>query len=79
VKEVLNEYVTVSSPYVLKNQKLGEEILVRATDHAGNTTVSSIHPAPDNSGSNNKLIWGIILLLTVLAFVARVYEKKRNK
>jgi hypothetical protein len=79
IKEGERGFVRANSPYVLENQSLGEEITVKAVDYFGNETFSKIHPAPNNTASNNNLIWVIVLILFGLSVVVRVYETKYKK
>jgi len=79
VKEGEGEFILAESPYLLKNQRLGQEITVRAVDHGGNETFASTHPVPADTNYNNNLIWVIIFVLMLLAFAVRTYETKFKK
>ena len=79
VKEGDREFVQASSPYVLSDQSLGQEITIKAVDNAGNERLVVIKPGKLNVG-NEYAKWqylGILVLLAILGLAARLYVRKK--
>lgn len=75
------KFVKAESPYYLGDQKLKSDIFVRAVDKRGNERLVRLPASSPISWYENRLIWGIILLLGLLlfAFFALYGNKFKNK
>jgi hypothetical protein len=82
-------FVTVPSPYVLRDQSLGSRIIVRAYDHAGNVQEAILPPQDrssidaafsDEGGSSERLRWyvGGAALLLCAAIVGWILYRRRH-
>lgn len=67
-----------SSPYILQNQNLDEEIIVIAVDKAGNKRVAKLL-SPESKYYNNYYIVIVLLFLVLTYFIYKYLLKKPNK
>lgn len=67
--------------YILKDQKLGSYIYVKAVDKAGNARVAEIVPARDNNtlSAGYRAVLAIIIILIVLSVVFLGLHTRKNK
>jgi hypothetical protein len=73
--------VTAESPYLLQNQDLDEEIVVKAVDKSGNERVVTI-PAQKSRAWYKNYFLLVILIITIIVFVyliLKILWKKRRK
>ncbi len=72
--------VVAESPYLLKNQSLDEEIVVKAIDKSGNERIVTLPPQKPAVWYKNYLILAIIILVVAAAyFVWKFLWRKRKK
>ncbi|MDO8558763.1 MAG: cohesin domain-containing protein [bacterium] len=78
VKEGDGEWQKARSPYLLKNQKLGEKILAKAVDMSGNEKMAEYLPAPLTQEQNQQptVIVSLILLAGMILLLLKKYVKK---
>jgi len=79
IKEGHLDWVTATSPYVLKNQSLDDEIIVKAVDKAGNQRLATIEPLHDKPWYAKIKIFGIIVLVTLLIIIAYLFGRGKWK
>lgn len=83
VKEGNKDWVTATSPYLLIDQSLNGDIVVKAVDKAGNVTLETAQRTSNISTKNNKtmnLIEGLIvavIILCVIIFIVRWLNKRQ--
>jgi hypothetical protein len=76
VKEGKRNWEKAESPYLLKNQSLGEKIQVKAVDKAGNERIEEITPEPVKRAKIDwRLIVKIVLIIIGLGVVYLIYRK----
>lgn len=74
VSEGKGEFVVAESPYLLKNQDLDREILVKAVDKNGNERTVILPPKNSRWQYKNYLIWlTIILIAAVIYFLVKKF------
>ncbi len=81
VSEGKEGFAVAESPYLLKNQNLDREILVKAVDKNGNERTIILPPKNPRWQYKNYLIWLIIILIaTVIYFLVKKFygAKKRQ-
>lgn len=66
------------SPYLLKNQKLNQDIIVKAVDKSGNEIVSVIPKQKSFFNDNSYLIF-LILVILIYSFVRFLKKEKKIK
>jgi len=66
VKEGKNEFITATSPYLLQDQTLSQDIEIKAVDRAGNETIAKMPAQMPGLGYEKYLIWVIMLLVLVI-------------
>lgn len=73
--------VTAESPYLylLKNQDLDEEIVVRATDKSANERVVTIPPQKPRAWYKNYGILAILIIATIVYLIWKILWRKRKK
>jgi len=77
VKEGKGHFVRAKSPYLIKNQKLNEEIIVKAIDKKGNERISVVKPLQKKkSWYTGYKTFIIILLIIVIALILFHFFKK---
>ncbi|MDP2812067.1 MAG: hypothetical protein Q8O32_00015, partial [bacterium] len=79
VKEGYRLSVEAKSPYVLKNQNLDKEIVVKAIDRAGNerkVVVASLYPV---EWYENYWIFAIIISALIILYFFWKYQWKKSK
>ncbi len=78
VCEGARECVKTESLYVLQNQNLDEEIVVKAIDKSGNERVVALPSQKLNSWYTNRLYLGIIIGVALFAYIIirRVWKKR---
>ncbi len=79
VKEGKRDWKIVSSPYLLENQNLGEEIKVKVVDKAGNERVESIKPRAVKPVIDWRLIVKIVLVILVIIIFYFIYRRLRKR
>ncbi len=79
IKEDNKNWERVSSPYVLKNQKLTADIWVKAIDKAGNEWMEALK-AQNKPGIRREfyIIFGLILILLLGIIILRIKHKMIN-
>lgn len=76
---IWKKWETAESPYVLKDQELRSHIFIKAVDKAGNSRVETILPRNPLKWYENYLIWGIIILIIMLSWLAlKKFRKQRD-
>ncbi|MCK4386973.1 MAG: hypothetical protein KAV41_02745 [Candidatus Pacebacteria bacterium] len=73
VQEGRRNFKIAESPYLLKNQKLDEEIIVRAIDKVGNVREEKLAAVNEKRVS---FFWFIIILIILFSIIWRHKEKK---
>lgn len=68
---VWGKFITVESPYLLRNQKLDKKIAIKAIDKEGNERVEIIYPQNWSPWYENYLIIGIIVLGIIIGYLIR--------
>ncbi|MEK7625623.1 MAG: cohesin domain-containing protein [Patescibacteria group bacterium] len=76
---ILNSWQTVSSPYMLKDQKLQSVLRVKAVDNAGNERIVTLPPQNPLPWYENIVIWSIIGVLAVIIISRGIWRKKQNR
>jgi len=81
IQEGKRDFVTVSSPYILQNQELDEEIIVKVVDKAGNERVVTVTPVNLKPWYQKYYIFVIIILtlliiLSLIKFLWRLKQKQ---
>jgi len=72
------ECIIAESPYLLKNQSLDSEIIVKAEDRNGNTRIIVIPPQKTHAWYKNYSIFAIVILVvTLIYFIWKIFRKKR--
>jgi hypothetical protein len=68
-----------ASPFILADQDLKSEIIVKAIDNAGNTQIASLSPnaSQTSSSSSEKYLW-VTLLVFVLAVAVGIVMRRRS-
>ncbi len=81
VSEGRGEFVVAESPYLLKNQKLDQEIFVRAVDKNGNERTVVLPPKNPRWQYKNYIIWLIIILIVAIIclLVKKFYGAKKKQ
>ncbi len=79
VKEGEAEWTRATSPYVLRDQTLENELKIKAVDAAGNESVITPEPAPVPEISTTKYLIWIFVLIIVLAVIFVLRGKIKNK
>lgn len=75
----LTNWQTAESPYLLKDQSLKSYIYVKAVDKAGNERIKILNPQTQIKWYKNYLIWGIIIILTILGLIIwRLFKFKKR-
>ncbi len=77
VKEGDSSFVITESPYVLKNQRLNQEIQVKVIDKAGNERIEKVN-FDKIKEENNSLIY-IIIFFVLLLIIISFYLVARKK
>lgn len=77
IKEGRRDWKTAQSPYLLKNQKLTDEIKVKAVDKAGNERVAIIEPRYSLRWYEQSLIWAIVVIMGIIGYW--IWIKLKNK
>ena len=78
IKEGYRLSVEAMSPYILKNQKLDKEIVVKAIDRAGNERKVVIAPLYPAKWYENYWIFAIIISVLIIYFFGK-YQWKKSK
>ena len=68
-------YRRAESPYPLSDQSLSKKIFVRAIDKAGNQRISVINTTLKNSRYKEAVIFGIMLVLSLVLFLFKKHGK----
>jgi len=79
VKEGKRPFVIAESPYLLKNQNLDEEIVVKAVDKKGNERIVVIPPKFPKPWYKKPEIFAILILIAVFLVVSIILWKRRRK
>jgi hypothetical protein len=75
IKEGKREWKTGISPYVLKNQRLTDDIWVKAIDKAGNEWIEIVKAPKEPVWKY--ILWGVLALILILAII-KIREKLRK-
>ena len=78
IQEGRKDFIQATSPYVLKNQHLDENIVVRAVDKAGNIQASRVGPPRHRSLLEKHGKWGIITILIIVIIASYFVRRKYN-
>jgi len=76
IKEGDEPWVKADSPYLLKNQKLNENILIKTVDKNGNARIETLNLKQYQL--IKKIVYGVVVLLIILA-VWQIFRKKSRK
>jgi hypothetical protein len=68
-------WVEAQSPYLLQDQRLRSTVYVRAVDQAGNERVVALAPALPSAWYENYVVWVIVIVGIVAAYVFSRYLK----
>ena len=79
IKEGRRDWVRASSPYVLQNQNLDDEIMVKAVDKNGNQRLATLEPRYAKPWYAKIEIFGIIVLVMLLVATAYVLGSRAKK
>lgn len=71
---ILSDYVVAESPYLLKDQSLGKDIVVKAVDKVGNKRLVKIKAQNPNFNLKQFLIFGTILSICIF-FIRKKWLK----
>ena len=71
--------VAAESPYLLQNQDLDEEIVVKAADKNGNERVTAIPPQKPRVWYKNYAISSILIIIMIVCLAGKVLWEKRKK
>lgn len=71
--------VIAESPYLLKNQDLDEEIVVKAIDKGGNERIATIPPQKPRAWYKDYAIIAILIIAAVAYLIWKILWKKRRK
>lgn len=71
-------FKSAEAPYLLQDQSLKSKIRVKAVDKNGNFRIVTVDKGYTGNKYKNKLIWGIIILIAVLALVLRRFWANRR-
>jgi hypothetical protein len=71
---IWNEYIIAESPYLLSDQSLSKDILIKAVDKQGNKRIVKMKAQNPSFGLEEVLIIGIILLLCY-SVLKKIWEK----
>ncbi len=69
--------VVAESPYLLQNQNLDREIVVKAIDKSGNERIAVVEPKYPIRWYENWRVWGIIILVIIFGYI--LWKIKRRK
>ena len=85
VKEGASDWITATSPYLLKDQKLSGQVFIKAVDHAGNVQIQSV-ALPIIAINTNQTLYNCVavLIVFIVFYVIIVWrrwtlEKKHSK
>ncbi len=76
VKEGENDWVVTESPYVIRDQTLQSNMVVKAVDKAGNIRLAEV-PAHNQGTTNLFVIW-ILSIIMLVAVLVTFFFKKLN-
>ncbi len=81
VQEGQRGFVIAQSPYLLKNQHLDEQIVVKAIDRAGNERISRVGPPRHRTFLEKYGRYCLVLLIIIMLFLSYFLKKyiKNNK
>lgn len=80
VSEDGKSFVVAENPYLLRNQNLVGDILIKAVDKNGNERIASVSSLEQKNIYKNFLIYGIILeILLSIFLIIRLWKKKTKK
>ncbi|MCH8244393.1 hypothetical protein IIB97_00710 [Patescibacteria group bacterium] len=74
------KWLTVKSPYLLRDQELKSYVFVKALDKAGNERIATLLPQNPRQWYENLVLWGIVTLLFLVFLTMLLYlaiKKKR--
>ncbi|KKT44964.1 MAG: hypothetical protein UW34_C0006G0004 [Parcubacteria group bacterium GW2011_GWA2_44_15] len=71
--------IAAESPYLLQNQDLDEEIVVKAVDKNGNERVATIPPQKPRAWYKNYAIVAILIIAAFAYIIWKILWKKRRK
>jgi len=74
VKEGTRQFIKIESPYLLKNQLLYDEIVIRAVDKAGNVREVYLAPLKEKPLFAESIFWIIVIII----FFLGVYLRQRK-
>lgn len=67
------------SPALLNDQKLKSDVYIKAVDKNGNEAIAGVPASNAIYWYENRLIWGIIILLVILVALFVLYAKKKKQ
>jgi hypothetical protein len=76
IKEGDEEWVRTDSPYLLKNQKLNQNILIKAVDKNGNARIETLNLKQYQL--IKKIVYGVVIVIIILA-IWQIFRKKKPK
>ena len=79
VKEGWHNWVVAISPYILQNQNLDQEIIVKAVDKAGNERLVVVPSTYPRKWYEKYEISGIIIFVVLLVIISYLFAKKKKK
>lgn len=79
VKEGLWGFTKADSPYVLRNQKLNQKIVVKAVDKAGNERRVTIDPVYPPRWYEKTSFFAIIIVIAIVFFAVVILSRKNKK
>ena len=71
-----NSWTLANSPYLLQDQTLRSNILVKAVDKAGNQRIMKINPKNSLQLYENYLVWIIIILGIIVYIIWKIKKRK---
>lgn len=70
-------WIKAESPYILEDQALRSSIYVKAIDRAGNERIVTVPPPKPLPWYENYLIWGIIIIGSIVAYL--IWRRKKGR
>jgi hypothetical protein len=70
--------VIANSPYLLKNQNLNKEIIIKAVDRFGNERIVKIPPQNPLKWYENWWIWIIVLMMIIVYIILKIVKSKNK-
>ncbi len=71
--------IVAESPYLLQNQNLDREIVVKATDKSGNERIAILPPQKPRAWYKDYAIIAILIIMAVAYFIQKILWEKRRK